>query len=57
MENVSSNYNTCISKISVLEEKESNENEIRINDFYDNDHLNLQGAKKFSSIINTEILK
>jgi len=27
------------------------------NDFYDNDHLNLQGAKKFSSIINTEILK
>jgi hypothetical protein len=27
------------------------------NDFYDNDHLNMQGAKKFSSIINSEILK
>jgi len=27
------------------------------NDFYDNDHLNVQGARKFSTIINTEIIK
>ena len=37
MENVSSNFNTCMSKISVLEEKELNENEIRINNFDNND--------------------